>query len=774
MPIPGKVSTLDALGRLRLWLNQLGSSSSDVGGSSDDGGVSSDVRISVTYCPGKVSRNFSNSTAHLLDRSGVEQIFCSRKAEDADRKIIARLQQEAAVLEPKTTAFVLISSDLDFNVPIATQIARGFTVVVLCGRSLRAQQCFALHASAVHVWEDIASGRPSARARSIGDGRSTEDAGCYRGGGFSFEDGEVSESFQGGSANLDRSNSKKTFNTSPIVSPLLVPSQIKNTNAPPSATDPEKGGAELKTKYRTPAKAADIESVSHHEEESFSSVTLDMSKKLNKAICCHNCGCQGHRKSECPSPLVGLQRLASERVGQRSVKDDSSNRVHQNKEPERKETQHPPEGDELIILKKTLLQSPNQNLQEEGGVMNQADGEEDSEALEDDEACMWDNGPEDESEIVERSVAHFCSWMRAQINRLEQQPVEASSPKAARSWKKKKGANSSQLPASSVLIETYYRTFPGSAVVFQGKMVRLQDGFPELKSILDELKTARKMLPSQPQEVETEKRAKVRRGGRAKSDVSPAVQPLQGQVGKDRTSHQQTKKQLKCTERKHDTISSKIGKVNVAVTPPLETLKPEPFKAAPAVVGSQVADGPPVPALVVRAVTKPSSFMVGSSLDGASAALVESIWTDWAAVRDAAELESTPPSSPKALSTGPASTIPASSATNTRSLPASNQIVCFPEVGVPRITSTRSARLNSLEAQPHSLSPLAHASLAATVVPPQLHASAFSSEPTPHSNHLGKSDYLSSLALRIDATNKSLERLRAHRPPVRERPFYDL
>ena len=53
-----------------------------------------------------------------LDRAGVELVFAGQKREDADRKIFARLEREAAVLPRPGTSFVLISSDMDFAAPL--------------------------------------------------------------------------------------------------------------------------------------------------------------------------------------------------------------------------------------------------------------------------------------------------------------------------------------------------------------------------------------------------------------------------------------------------------------------------------------------------------------------------------------------------------------------------------------------------------------------------------------------------------------------------------
>ena len=146
VPIPSQVDTLVALARLQSWLQVHG-----LGGS----GV--DTRITTVYCPGKVGRFFNNGTAHVLDKAGVEQVFCSRKVEDADRKILHRLYQEAVVLTPAESAFVIISGDLDFNPAVGFLIARGFRVDMVCGggATARTKQCFEINASRVHDFDAI-------------------------------------------------------------------------------------------------------------------------------------------------------------------------------------------------------------------------------------------------------------------------------------------------------------------------------------------------------------------------------------------------------------------------------------------------------------------------------------------------------------------------------------------------------------------------------------------------------------------------------------------
>ena len=64
-------------------------------------GVGVDLKISAFHC--LLKRGISYDTIQQLDHAGVEQIMCSRKQEDADRKISARFDHEAMVLPKENT-----------------------------------------------------------------------------------------------------------------------------------------------------------------------------------------------------------------------------------------------------------------------------------------------------------------------------------------------------------------------------------------------------------------------------------------------------------------------------------------------------------------------------------------------------------------------------------------------------------------------------------------------------------------------------------------------
>ena len=90
-----------------------------------------------------------------------------RQVEDADRKIHVRLHQEAVVLPPRRSAFVVVSSDLDFNTTCGFLAARGFAVAVLHSRQSHRSvaRSLAFNASKVFVWEDIVACRTGRTGR---------------------------------------------------------------------------------------------------------------------------------------------------------------------------------------------------------------------------------------------------------------------------------------------------------------------------------------------------------------------------------------------------------------------------------------------------------------------------------------------------------------------------------------------------------------------------------------------------------------------------------
>ena len=74
-------------------------------------GAQVDTLMTCFHCPEK--RTLPRRVIRDLDRASIEQVLVSSKREDADRKIVSRIQREMGVLE-SGAIFVLISSDNDF------------------------------------------------------------------------------------------------------------------------------------------------------------------------------------------------------------------------------------------------------------------------------------------------------------------------------------------------------------------------------------------------------------------------------------------------------------------------------------------------------------------------------------------------------------------------------------------------------------------------------------------------------------------------------------
>ena len=90
--------------------------------------ASTDFNLTLFRCPSK--RTISKQDEKELDRAAVEQIICSDKREDADRKLVTKLNREMSVLPPSLTSFVVISSDNDFTSSYLNCRNLGFNISV--------------------------------------------------------------------------------------------------------------------------------------------------------------------------------------------------------------------------------------------------------------------------------------------------------------------------------------------------------------------------------------------------------------------------------------------------------------------------------------------------------------------------------------------------------------------------------------------------------------------------------------------------------------------
>ena len=109
-------------------------------------------------------------------------VLVSKKREDADRKIVQRMQRDGIVLPPENSVFVLISSDLDFGGISAMMTAQGFRVIILFRPQDNApdlETYLSTHASEVYAWSSVVGPEqeePTAEALIEGEQAPTEAA----------------------------------------------------------------------------------------------------------------------------------------------------------------------------------------------------------------------------------------------------------------------------------------------------------------------------------------------------------------------------------------------------------------------------------------------------------------------------------------------------------------------------------------------------------------------------------------------------------------------
>ncbi|KAL1503353.1 hypothetical protein AB1Y20_011405 [Prymnesium parvum] len=143
--VPSGAQPLDVVHGIESWLSRLGY-----------WGAGVDGLISAFFNPDHTSRALRTA----LDRAGVEQVLASSKREDADRKIVARLQRELALLPAgEQTVVVFITSDTDFIPQLRQLRGRGGPVLVVHAAPPHSQQLAALShaATAIHSWQHVLS-----------------------------------------------------------------------------------------------------------------------------------------------------------------------------------------------------------------------------------------------------------------------------------------------------------------------------------------------------------------------------------------------------------------------------------------------------------------------------------------------------------------------------------------------------------------------------------------------------------------------------------------
>jgi len=114
--VPKKIGGVETVKRIKDFLKSHGLS-----------GIGIDSRIAVFFNPSKISKQLIKE----LDAASVELVWISNKVEDADRKLVARISQEMAVLPAASTTFVLISSDKDFRSQLQILTGAGYCTIVV-------------------------------------------------------------------------------------------------------------------------------------------------------------------------------------------------------------------------------------------------------------------------------------------------------------------------------------------------------------------------------------------------------------------------------------------------------------------------------------------------------------------------------------------------------------------------------------------------------------------------------------------------------------------
>jgi len=111
-----------------------------------------DCRTTIFFNPAKLS----DQVVRDLDSAGVELVWISPKQEDADRKLVRRISQEMAVLPPKSTSFVLITSDKDFRSQIQLLTGAGYEVIIIHSATHEDWSLsLEMHATQAFRWADV-------------------------------------------------------------------------------------------------------------------------------------------------------------------------------------------------------------------------------------------------------------------------------------------------------------------------------------------------------------------------------------------------------------------------------------------------------------------------------------------------------------------------------------------------------------------------------------------------------------------------------------------
>jgi cold shock CspA family protein len=161
--VPARLDAFDAVRALEDWL-----------GSRGWWGRGVDGMIAAFFDPDAVASRVRKA----LDRAGVEQILASSKREDADRKLVSRLERELSLLPAgDETVVVLVTADTDFVAQLRRLKARGGPAVLLTTApdGSDSRKALDLAATEVHAWVSVLAGAAAAPPAAAA---SPEPLGC--------------------------------------------------------------------------------------------------------------------------------------------------------------------------------------------------------------------------------------------------------------------------------------------------------------------------------------------------------------------------------------------------------------------------------------------------------------------------------------------------------------------------------------------------------------------------------------------------------------------
>lgn len=113
------------------------------------------TRITAFFNPKK--SKLSSKLIKELDAVGIELVWVSEKREDADRKLVHRLQQETDIFKNnKEVTFVIMSSDKDFTRNLNSLVQKGYrTIVIHDARDEHWEEILKTASSESYKWTEV-------------------------------------------------------------------------------------------------------------------------------------------------------------------------------------------------------------------------------------------------------------------------------------------------------------------------------------------------------------------------------------------------------------------------------------------------------------------------------------------------------------------------------------------------------------------------------------------------------------------------------------------